>query len=314
MNIILKTNRLYLREFTLEDAIHFYNMNDDFDVLRYTGDTEFKDLEKAKTFLSNYKDYQLHNMGRWAVCLKENNMFLGWCGLKYHPKEKLVEVGYRFYKTHWNKGYATESAKASIAYGFETLKLKDIHAHAHIDNLASHKVIEKCGLEFINQAIYDGMPANLYKIENPLYSIKQISAQDTISVRQPILREGRPIDDCAFEGDNDENTFHLGLYFKSELIGVASYMNNKSNLFSEENQYQLRGMAILKEFQQKGLGKLLLVEGEKLLINKKAERLWFNAREIALKFYKTMGYKIHGEPFIIPKIGRHYLLSKKLSD
>jgi len=145
-----------------------------------------------------------------------------------------------------------------------------------------------------------------------MYHIKQILAKETYVVRQPVLRECRPIEDCVFDGNNDENTFHLGLYFKSELIGVASYLNNKSKLFSEDNQYQLRGMAILKEFQQKGLGKLLLIEGEKLLINKKAERLWFNAREIAVSFYKNNHFQTHGEAFNIPQVGLHYVMSKKL--
>lgn len=167
MKLILKTERLYLRELTPDDAVHFYNMNADIDVLKYTGDTEFESVENAKVFLENYNQYQLYHMGRWAVCLKHSNEFVGWCGLKYHPPENLVEVGYRFYKNHWNKGYATESAKACITYGFETLKLRVIYAHAHIDNFASHRVIEKCGLQFIDQAIYDGMPAKLYKIEKP---------------------------------------------------------------------------------------------------------------------------------------------------
>jgi RimJ/RimL family protein N-acetyltransferase len=165
MNYVFKTERLYLREFTTGDAIHFFEMNNDNDVLKYTGDIVFNSINEAKEFLSNYKQYQLHKMGRWAVCLKDDDSFIGWCGLKYHPKKNYVEVGYRFYKAFWGKGYATESTKAAINYGFNILNLKTIYAHAHIDNLASHRVIEKCGLHFINQDNYDGMPANLYKIE-----------------------------------------------------------------------------------------------------------------------------------------------------
>ncbi|WP_417855306.1 GNAT family N-acetyltransferase [Xanthomarina gelatinilytica] len=311
MNIIFKTKRLYLREFNTQDAIHFYKMNKDPDVIRYTGDTAFKSLVNAKNFLAEYKDYKLHNMGRWAVCLKENDTFLGWCGLTYHTNEKLVEVGYRFYKKYWNKGYATESAKASITYGFETLKLKDIYAHAHIKNTASHKVIEKCGLHVVNEFIYDGMPAKLYKIENPHYEIKQISAEETYLVRQPVLREGKPIEACVFDWDTEEDTFHLGLFFKSHLIGVASFMKNNSPIFSEPRQYQLRGMAILKEFQQKGLGKQLIDEGENILIQKKVDLLWFNAREIAVEFYKSKGFLISGDAFTIPNIGIHYVMLKR---
>ncbi len=126
MKIIAQTDRLYLREFIPDDAIHLYKMNTDKDVIKHTGDTAFESIQEAKTLIENYNQYELHGMGRWAVCLKSDHSFLGWCGLKHHPKEKLVEVGYRFYKCNWNKGYATESSKSAIQYGFNILKLKDI--------------------------------------------------------------------------------------------------------------------------------------------------------------------------------------------
>ena len=89
MNLIAETKRLYLREFILEDARHLYDMNNDPEVIKYTGDDSFKKIDEAVDFLKNYSEYKQHNMGRWAVCLKESNEFLGWCGLKYHPDEKL---------------------------------------------------------------------------------------------------------------------------------------------------------------------------------------------------------------------------------
>ncbi|WP_417290276.1 GNAT family N-acetyltransferase [Corallibacter sp.] len=311
MTTIIETNRLYLREFTIEDAEHFFYMNNDFDVIKHTGDTPFDSINDAKMFLKDYNQYKLHGMGRWAVCLKEDNTFLGWCGLKYHPKEKLVEVGYRFYKKFWNNGYATESAKASIKYGFENLKLKDIYAHCHIDNLASQKVIEKCGLSFLNNGIYDNMPAKLYKTKNPYLNVKKISANETHSVRHPVLRAGCPIEDCIFDGDTLKTTYHLGLYFKKELIGVVTLMKNKHDFYIEKSQYQLRGMAILHAYQKKGLGELLILEAEKLLKDLQTERLWLNAREVAVSFYKNQGYNINGDAFQIPKIGLHYTMSKK---
>lgn len=314
MKLICETQRLYLREFTTEDAIHFYEMNNDEDVIKYTGDNAFKSESEAKIFLSEYKQYQLHNMGRWAVCLKETGEFIGWCGLKYHPVQDMVEVGYRFYRKHWNKGYATESAKAAINYGFKALKLKAIYAHAHINNIASHKVIEKCGLHFIKHIDYDGMPINLYKIEATLIEIKQITAIDTYPVRQPVLREGRPIEDCAFENDELPTTFHLGLYLNNNLAGVATYLKHKNATFKTENQYQLRGMAILKEHQGKGLGELLIKEGEKVLKQKNTDLIWFNARENALNFYKRNGYNIIGGAFEVPLVGTHFVMYKSLNN
>lgn len=310
MKVIFETDRLFLREFIIDDAIHFYDMNANNDVIKYTGDMAFSSVEEVQIFLSKYNQYQLYGMGRWAVCLKTNNEFIGWCGLKFHPDEKLVEVGYRFYKKYWRQGFATESARASINYGFETLKLKEIYAHAHIDNTASHKVIKKCNMVFIDEAIYDNMPAKLYKKINSHYHIKKITAHETYPVRHPILRAGRPLSDCAFEGDNEPNTMHLGLFFKDIIVGVASYLKKSNSLFIENDQYQLRGMAILKDYQKKGLGTLILSEGEELLKNK-CNRIWCNAREVAFDFYTENNYIVSGEPFEIDKIGLHYVMSKK---
>lgn len=252
MKIITQTDRLYLREFTKNDATHFFEMNKDPDVIMYTGDGPFDSLEAATNFLKNYQDYVKNNMGRWAVCLRDTDEFLGWCGLKYHPEENMVEVGYRFYKKNWNKGYATESAKASIDYGFKLLKLKEIYAHAHIENFNSHKVIEKCGLKFIKQFNYDGIPANLYKIDNPYLTIEKIPSAETYAIRHPVLREGRPIEDCVFDNDDEPETFHLGMYILNELLGVATYIK-KDYPELKGNQYQLRGMAVLKPYQKKDL-------------------------------------------------------------
>ena len=154
--------------------------------------------------------------------------------------------------------------------------------------------------------------AKFLKIENPVIKIKEINASETYAVRHPILREERPIEDCVFEGDDLKTTFHLGLFNESELIGVVSFRMYPSNYFSEKNQYQLRGMAILKEFQGKGLGELLLKHAETLLIEKNTKIIWCNAREIAVNFYKRNGFKIIGDSFTIPKIGMHFVMYKEL--
>ena len=155
------------------------------------------------------------------------------------------------------------------------------------------------------------MIKNLHITTDSNFTIKPISAEETYAIRQPILRAGKPIDDCKFEGDTLESTFHLGLFFNDTLIGVASYMKNHHANFSEEYQYQLRGMAILKEHQKKGLGTLLIQAGKEELSNRKVDRLWFNARETAIQFYKNHGYIIEGESFNIEGVGIHFLMTNK---
>ena len=145
------------------------------------------------------------------------------------------------------------------------------------------------------------------------FSIKKISTIETYPVRHPVLRAGRPLEDCKFDHDDLETTFHLGLFEKNHLIGVATFLKNNSSSFPESNQYQLRGMAVLDHFQGKGLGAQLLNYAETELKLSQAELLWFNARERAVPFYSKLGYKTTGNPFDIKGIGPHYLMFKKLS-
>ena len=145
------------------------------------------------------------------------------------------------------------------------------------------------------------------------FSIKKISSNETYPVRHPILRAGRPLEDCRFDHDDLETTFHLGLFEKNHLIGVATFLKNNSSSFPESSQYQLRGMAVLNRFQGKGLGAQLLNYAEAELKLSQTELLWFNARERAVPFYSKLGYKTTGNPFDIKGIGTHYLMFKKLS-
>jgi len=147
MNILFESDRFYFREFHLEDAEALFNLNADPDVVKYTGDLPFESIEKARKFILNYDHYKNVGFGRWAVIKKHDDSFIGWCGLK-HNEENEVDLGFRFYKSEWNKGYATESAKACIVYAKEVLKMDHIIARAAIENKASIRVLEKLGFIF----------------------------------------------------------------------------------------------------------------------------------------------------------------------
>ena len=142
-------------------------------------------------------------------------------------------------------------------------------------------------------------------------TIKEISSTETYAVRHPILREGRPIEDCKFSHDDDDSTFHLGVFMNNELIGVTTYLKHEIKELTG-NQYQLRGMAVLKEYQNRGIGKLMIEKGEKIIKERKGNVIWCNAREVALNFYKRHGFKKIGNPFVIPKIGLHFVMHKTL--
>lgn len=166
--LILETPRLLLREFDIDDAQSFYNLNLNPNVIRYTGNSAFKNIEEAKEFLNNYSDYKENGFGRWAVINKATKEFIGWCGLKNDKKTDETDIGFRFFETFWNQGFATESAKACINYGFENLKLKTIIGRAMKENTASIKVLEKIGLQYVKDFDFKGQEGVIYTIENQI--------------------------------------------------------------------------------------------------------------------------------------------------
>ena len=169
MNVILETERLLLRTFTTEDARLIYELNNDPDDTRFTGDP-ITDIAHAQQVLEQVilPQYVLYNHGRWAVHTKPDLEFIGWCGLKKRPERNEIDLGYRFLKSTWGKGYATEAAFACIKYGFEKLGLKRIVGRAMPGNIASLKVLEKCGMTYIGEDMVDDHPAKTYEILNPL--------------------------------------------------------------------------------------------------------------------------------------------------
>lgn len=166
MKYILETERFVLRELDLNDAKSFYDLNANPNVIKYTGDSAFKNIEEAEQFLVNYQDYKLNGYGRWVVITKATNKFIGWCGLKLNENE--TDIGFRFFEEEWNRGYATECASACLNYGFEKLKLERIIGRAMKENIGSIKVLQKIGLKYDRDIELDGCEAVVYKIEKQL--------------------------------------------------------------------------------------------------------------------------------------------------
>ncbi len=168
MKLILETERLLLRELSVKDASHFYELNNDSEVLNFTGDEPFQNIEQARAFLENYDHYSLYGFGRWAVISKENESFLGWCGLNYSKELDEFDVGFRFFRKYWNQGFATEAAQACVNYGISELKIPEILGRAMKKNAASIKVLEKIGMTYSKDFDFDGN-------EGAIFSINQLS-------------------------------------------------------------------------------------------------------------------------------------------
>ena len=164
MQIFIETDRLILREIVPSDYPGMFELDADPEVHNYLGNCPIQNTEQARQNIDFIRKQYLENgIGRWALVTKETNNFIGWAGLKLITEEinnqtNYYDLGYRLIRKYWGKGYATEAASASIAYGFNRLKLKEIFGMADTRNMDSRHVLEKAGMKYIETFDYKGIP------------------------------------------------------------------------------------------------------------------------------------------------------------
>lgn len=168
MNIHIETDRLILRDMEDYDVEGIFALDSDPEVHEYLGKNPIKTIEQAKEVINYVRNqYKEHGIGRWAVIDKRTNEFMGWSGLKFEQNVRefdYFDLGYRFRKEFWGKGIATETALASIKYGFEELELDQISGAADVNNIASNKILQKAGLKFVETFEFEGIPHHWYSI------------------------------------------------------------------------------------------------------------------------------------------------------
>lgn len=161
MSVFLETDRLTLRRFTEDDAVHLYDLNSDPDVMWFLTGGELTPLEEIRDrvipfFLSFYE--QFDGLGYWAAQSRATGEFLGW--FHFRPAaDGSIDLGYRLRKAEWNKGYATEGSRALIRKGFTEQDVGRVVAHTMAVNQPSRRVMEKCGLTFVRGYDDDTLPA-----------------------------------------------------------------------------------------------------------------------------------------------------------
>lgn len=143
---IIETERLILKAYTLEDSVAVQRLASDFDIYKSTLHIPHPyDLNTAIQWIETHeKSNGLITLGAF---LKETGELIGAFSLGHDEKKKMGEVGYWVGKTYWNKGYASEGAKALMDYGFVQLKLNRVYGRYLEVNPASAKVMEKIGMK-----------------------------------------------------------------------------------------------------------------------------------------------------------------------
>ena len=147
---IFETERLVLRELCTSDAGFILQLVNEPSWLRYIGDKGIKTVEAARDYIQKgpVQMYARFGFGLWLVELKQGTVPIGICGLIKRETLEDVDIGFAFLPSHWRKGYAFESASATLSHGRKAFGLKKIVAIMSPDNYTSHCLLQKLGFRF----------------------------------------------------------------------------------------------------------------------------------------------------------------------
>ena len=169
MPLPLQTERLLIRPYRDDDAVGLHEVFGSPEVMRWTPSPPSKDVAETRERLARtmaFSARQPEGMGLWALDLRDTGEFLGQVGLfPVEGKGPEVEVAYELAPRVWGNGYATEAARALVAYGFAELGLRRIVALILPANARSRNVAQKCGLRLEGPGRFYGLDLLVYARE-----------------------------------------------------------------------------------------------------------------------------------------------------
>jgi ribosomal-protein-alanine N-acetyltransferase len=150
MHMLLATERLILREFEENDWRTILAYQSDPLYLRYNPwnyRTETDVRQFVQTFM-NWRHEKPRRKFQLAITLKSSGVLIGNGGIRMKAAyAKDADIGYELDSNYWGHGYATETARAFVDFGFKELRLHRIWAQCISENVASARVLEKVGMQ-----------------------------------------------------------------------------------------------------------------------------------------------------------------------
>lgn len=148
--LILETDRLFLREFSLDDTAFIIELLNSPGWIKYIGDRNVRTPEEAIAYLERgpLTSYKENGFGLYLVGIKESNTPIGMCGILKRDTLEKPDIGFAFLPEYHGKGYAFEIAGATIKYAKEKLLMPTIWAITVTYNQPSIKLLERIGLTF----------------------------------------------------------------------------------------------------------------------------------------------------------------------
>ena len=158
-----KSENLVFRKHKKKNRNKFIDLFTDREVMRFVDKGKLT-KEKAESFWKKEiaGERELNKM--WAICLKEDDEYIGNCVLNImNEEDQKWEIGYYLLKRFWGKGYATEIAERLARFCFEELNFKEIYATVDDDHFASIRVLIKAGFEFCGYEFDEEGRYSVYK-------------------------------------------------------------------------------------------------------------------------------------------------------
>jgi predicted GNAT family N-acyltransferase len=150
--------------------------------------------------------------------------------------------------------------------------------------------------------------------------VKRIKPDQTLTLRQKVLRPDQPLSGSSFSGDLLPEAGHFGVFDEDELISVGTVYPERCGDSHADVQmrgdgaWRLRGMATAPEVRGKGCGAQIVQACLKHAKESGAKTVWCNARTGAVPFYLRHGFKKMSGEYEMPGIGPHYLMQNDFVD
>jgi ribosomal-protein-alanine N-acetyltransferase len=146
----LETPRLRLRKLTMRDANDVFEYASMPEVSKHVTWDYHRTVADSMAFLKSILlQYENGIPSPWGIVYKELNKLIGTGGFhNWNLEHRRAEVGYAISSRYWNKGIMTETLKRMLRFGFEAMALNRIEALCKIENAASEKVMQKCGMKY----------------------------------------------------------------------------------------------------------------------------------------------------------------------
>lgn len=147
----IKTDRLILRRFDNDDAEDMFdNWVTDPEVSKFWSWKPHKNIEETKSLLLSWiKEYSNLETYHWVIVLKSNSQAIGYIYINEFDDNRDCEVHFALSRKYWNQGIMSEACKGVLSFAFYVIGVENIQTRHHIDNLASRRVMQKCGMRYI---------------------------------------------------------------------------------------------------------------------------------------------------------------------